>query len=365
MHDTTITPTEFVALTNQTLEYAYPVVRIVGELANFKVAKGKWIYADIKDEQSSIRLFGTVYQLPGPLEDGMEVEIVANPRLHNQFGFSLNLVSIRPVGQGSIKKASDLLAQKLYREGLFDEERKRQLPHIPERIALITGSETAAYHDFVKVLNARWGGLKIDHFESLVQGDSAPAELVQALQSANTGDYDAIVVIRGGGSADDLSAFSHESVVRAVAASRIPTLVAIGHEVDESLSELAADKRASTPSNAAELLVPDRAESLEYLAVLRDRVAVSAQSFIDLKRQELVGYQDYITRTIQGHVDRLSTNLLHAQELLEKLHPSQLLSQGFALVQKDGVIVRSSKDLSTTDTIHITMNDGTKEAQVQ
>ena len=127
---------------NQTLEYAYPNVVIVGELANFKVSKNKWIYFDLKDEFASVRFFGTVYVLPGPLEDGMLMEVRGNPRLHPQFGFSVNVQSMRPVGKGSIKKAANLLEAKLRSEGLFDESRKRLLPHPPQTIGLITSKES-------------------------------------------------------------------------------------------------------------------------------------------------------------------------------------------------------------------------------
>ena len=256
----TLTVSEFVAVLNQTLEFAYPNVTVSGELANFRVSKNRWVYFDLKDEESSVKFFGTIYQLPGPLEDGMMLAVSGMPRLHPLYGFSVNVVSIRPVGEGSIKKAAKLLEAKLAGEGLFDLERKRPLPYPPTHIGLITSAESAAYRDFVKVLGARWGGIKISLIDVQVQGEVSPAQLVAAIEQFNQAAEppEVLVVTRGGGSAEDLQAFSTEQVTRAVAASRIPTLVAIGHEVDISLAELAADQRASTPSNAAELLVPDR-----------------------------------------------------------------------------------------------------------
>lgn len=282
---------DFVAYLNQTLEIAYPFVTIEGELSNFRVSKNRWVYFDLKDAGASVRFFGTVYSLPGPLEDGMVVRVSGSPRLHAQYGFSVNFQAIQPVGEGSIRKAADLLQAKLAAEGLFDPQRKRALPYPPRRIALITAGGSAAYADFIKITNARWRGLTIDHYDVLVQGEQAPGQIVAAIGAVNAlADVpDVLVLTRGGGSAEDLAAFSSELVTRAVAASRVPTLVAIGHEVDISLAELAADQRASTPSNAAELLTPDRQEVLRQLAA---------------DKQDL---RSALKRLVQGRLELLKT----------------------------------------------------------
>ena len=240
---------EFVGLLNQTLDFAYPNVVIVGELANFRVSKNRWVYFDLKDEHSSVKFFGTVYNLSGPLEDGMLLKVHGQPRLHNLYGFSVNILSLQPTGEGSIRRAADLLRSKLAAEGLFDEARKRLLPYPPTRIGLVTSKQSAAYADFIKILNARWQGIDIALIDVQVQGEVAPSQITAAIEqfSAAAEPPDVVVIIRGGGSAEDLASFSTEIVTRAVAGSRIPTLVAIGHEVDLSLAELAADHRASTP----------------------------------------------------------------------------------------------------------------------
>src|SRR5262249_23678661 len=152
---------EFVAVCNQTLEYAYPHVTVTGELANFRISKNRWVYFDLKDDEACVRFFGTVYQLPGPLEDGMTLAVSGVPRLHPLYGFSINVLSMRPTGEGSIKKAAQLLEAKLTQEGLFDPQRKRALPYPPTHIGLITSAESAAYRDFIKVLGERWGGVRI------------------------------------------------------------------------------------------------------------------------------------------------------------------------------------------------------------
>src|SRR5262249_41631813 len=162
--------------------------------------------------------------LPGPLEDGMLLHVRAVPRLHNQFGFSLNIINLQPAGEGSIRKAAALLEAKLAAEGLFDESRKRVLPYPPSKIGLVTSGESAAYADFIKIVQSRWGDIQIVHAEVQVQGEAAPAQIVAAIEQLNglATPPEVIVITRGGGSADDLQAFSTEQVTRAVAASRVP-----------------------------------------------------------------------------------------------------------------------------------------------
>lgn len=367
MNDLVLSVSDFVAVFNQTLEYAYPYVTIVGELANFRVSKNKWVYFDLKDDQSSVKFFGTVYQLPGPLEDGLMVQVGGTPRLHQLYGFSVNVQAIRPVGEGSLKRAAALLQAKLEAEGLFDPSRKRQLPYAPKRVGLVTSGESAAYHDFVKIMNERWGGVEILLADVQVQGDRAPGQIMAALDYFNTHDdpVEVVVITRGGGSAEDLAAFSTEQVTRAVAASRIPTLVAIGHEVDISLAELAADQRASTPSNAAQLLVPDKRHILEQLhssqQALGDylrRTVTDAQAGVEANVQELSVALDRMLQTL-GHELRLRT------QVLEALSPTAALRRGYAIVIKDGNVVRSAKNLRINDTITIKLHDGDIEATVR
>ena len=214
----------------------------------------------LKDKESNVRCFMTVWDLKAEIEDGMMVKVSGRPTLTQKWGFSFNLKSVQPAGEGALRRAFVLLQKKLTAEGVFSIERKRSLPRFPQHIALITSREAAAYSDFIKVLNARVGGLKISFIHTQVQGEKAPQQIIEALEAANTGltDLDVIVLARGGGSLEDLQAFNDEMVVRAVAASRTPTIVGVGHERDVTLAELAADVRASTPSNAAELLVQSR-----------------------------------------------------------------------------------------------------------
>jgi len=199
---------DFVALLNQALEYAYSGVVIVGELANLRVSKNRWVYFDLKDEFSSVKFFGTVYQLPGPLEDGMMLKVRGLPKLHNLYGFSVNVQTIQPVGEGTIKRAAQLLQAKLTAEGLFDEARKRSLPYPPARIGLITSKQSAAYADFIKILDVRWRGLEVELIDVQVQGEVAPAQITAAIEQFNGRPQppETLIIIRGGGSAEDLAA---------------------------------------------------------------------------------------------------------------------------------------------------------------
>ena len=357
-----------VGVLNQTLAYAYPDMTIVGELANFKIAKGRWIYADLKDDDAKLRIFGSVFNLPGPLEDGMMVQVVAEPRVHPQFGFSLNIKSIKPVGEGSLKKAADLLKLKLEQEGLFAPERKKSLPYAPEKVGLITSGQSAAYADFVKILNARWQGVEVRLYDVAVQGEAAVGEILEALTHFNQESVpvDAVVLIRGGGSADDLAAFSTEQVTRAVAASRIPTLVAIGHEIDISLAELAADMRASTPSNAAELLFPDRRDEMRRLSILRERLSNVVENYLVSKQQELSRTKSDLGSMIEKVLDAKLQNLAHASALLEAVHPRTTLKRGYALVQNEkGKLVSSVAQTKKDDSLKLTFADGETGVRVE
>jgi exodeoxyribonuclease VII large subunit len=359
------TVSDFVAVFNQSLDMLFPSVVIVGELSNLRISKGMWVYCDLKDDFSSVRFFGTTRALPGPLEDGMMVEVFGRPYLHPKFGFSVQIDSVQAVGEGSIKKAQDLLAKKLEAEGLFDPARKRNLPFPPTRIGLVTSVESAAFSDFTKIIAARWPALEIEMFDVQVQGVDAPGQIVAAIEKANqSSELDALVLIRGGGSKDDLQAFDHEVVVRAVAGSRIPSLVAIGHERDVALSELAADQRASTPSNAAELLVPDR--SLELNDLQRLKLSLN---------ELMVGYCDTIRRDTQHISERAQDLLLHklrdaqqqlhtSKKLMQLLDPRQPLERGFAIVKDaKGKVLRSADLARTASLLTLEFNDGNVQAR--
>lgn len=359
-------PTDFVAVFNQTVSTAYPLVTIEGEVSNYRIAKERWVYFDIKDEFSSLRVFGTVYQLSYAIEDGMLVRLNARPELHPQYNFSLQMVDVVPSGQGSIKKSFDILHAKLTAEGLFDESRKRFLPYPPTRIGLITSNEAAAYGDFIKVLTARWPLIQIDLANVRVQGDSAAGEIIAALHHFNLlpEPVEVIVVIRGGGSAEDLLTFQDEHLTRAIAESRIPTLVAIGHERDISLAELAADVRASTPSNAAELIAPAKDDVLMHYRQRQQGCREIVAGLVASWRRDLDEASQFAENKVGQIIENQRMELRRISEVLLAFNPSSVLKRGYALVRQGNVVVRSAKQLKTGDKFALNFHDGEKRASV-
>ena len=364
--DAEITVSEFVALCNQAFDYVFPSIVITGELANLRVSKGKWVYFDLKDEECTVKFFGTVYMLPGPLEDGMMLKVRGQPRLHKQYGFSVNVMTIQPAGEGTIKRAAKLLEAKLQKEGLFDESRKRPLPYPPSKIGLITSKQSAAYADFVKIINARWQGVEIQLIDVQVQGEVAPTQIVAAIEQFNSEAEvpEVLILIRGGGSPEDLAAFSTESVTRAVAASRVPTLVAIGHEIDESLAELAADKRASTPSNAAELLVPDRQNVLQHLESGKLSLHDAIARTIRAQKDELKLYAKDIDSLLKTNIQSAKAAIAAKVQVLEALSPEAIMRRGYAVVRLDGKPIRDTAELKKNDIVSVEMTVGKFEAEV-
>lgn len=358
---------DFVALLNQTLEIAYPNVTIVGELANYRVNRGRWVYFDLKDEFSSVKFFGTVYQLPGPLEDGMLLKVSGQPRLHQLYGFSVNVMSLQPVGEGSLRRAADLLQAKLAAEGLFDEARKRPLPYPPRRIGLITAKQSAAYADFIKVLAARWQGITIELIDVQVQGEIAPPLITTAIERFNAMSEppDVLVLIRGGGSAEDLAAFSSEQVTRAVAASRVPTLAAIGHEIDLSLAELAADQRASTPSNAAELLVPDRRQVLQSISQTGEQLSQIVKRRLQADQDDVQLQSQHLRQQVTDLIKHSKIQTASARQVLAAYDPAAILRRGYAVVRHNGRALRAAEQLKTDDRVEVQLSRGGFSAQVK
>jgi exodeoxyribonuclease VII large subunit len=340
---------DFIALTNQTLEFAYPSVEVEGEVASFKVNQGKFVFFDIKDASGSVGCFMMVWQLRVPIEDGMKVIVTAMPKITQWGKFSLTVRLIRPSGEGSLKKSFELLRAKLDKEGLFTLERKRPLPRIPRHVAVISSTDAAGYADFIKIVNDRWGGVKIDVAHVQVQGTNAPDQMIKALKYFNSRKVlpEVIVIIRGGGSADDLSAFNDEALVREIATSRVPTLVGVGHEVDISLADMVADVRAATPSNAAQILVPDRNEIIRSVHVqLRSLLPRTGQA-IERQQQEVRQYLERVITAISQRHEMHEDQLRNIRQVLAELNPQKVLERGYALMRgeaKVGNIIEIEKD---------------------
>jgi len=335
---------DFIAVANQTFEYAYPNILIEGEISSFKVNQNKFVFFDLKDSTGSIGCFMTIWQMRVPIQDGMKVIVSAIPKLTQWGKFSLTIKSIRPSGEGALKKSFEILKAKLEADGLFAPERKRQLPRIPEHVAVISSTGAAGYADFIKIIGDRWGGIKVDVANVQVQGESAPDQIIRAINYFNQQEIlpEVIVIIRGGGSADDLSTFNDEPLVRAIAASRIPTLVGVGHEIDESLADLAADVRAATPSNAAQILVPDKSEIIRAVRVQVSSLLPRISQIIDQQRQIIRLNLSDAFEDIVRFIDEKSLRIMHLKSILSQLDPKTILARGYALIRgtaKVGVMI--------------------------
>lgn len=404
-----LTVSQLVDAINQSLTDLDQVV-VEGEVDEFKIVHSKWVTFQLKDETSTIGCFMTVWQYKTQIEDGMLVQAQGRPTLRNKGFFSFVVSKVQPTGEGALKRAFELLKQKLEQEGLFATERKRALPRFPQHIALITSREAAAYSDFIKVLTARHGGLTISFLHTQVQGADAPRQLTEALSYANTElpDLDAIVMVRGGGSLEDLQAFNDEMVVRTVAASRTPIIVGVGHERDTTLAELAADVRASTPSNAAELLMRTReeiqlsVENLRFglshaltnhlqqrqtaithgLSVLRLRMTATQQKIsqkiaslssiqqrlhhqLDILRERLKLLRDQLQTLIQETFRQQRQRTEQVVRVLNSLSPAKTLARGYSITRTTkGQVVKSATKLKQNEVFTTTFAEGSLTARV-
>jgi exodeoxyribonuclease VII large subunit len=369
MENLTLTVSECIALVNQTLEYAYPTVIVEGEVSSFKLNKDKYVFFDLKDSEGTLNCFMMVYQLRTPLEDGMRIQVMASPKLTKWGRFSLTVREVRLVGEGTIKRSFELLRQKLDKEGLFAPERKRLLPEFPVRIGLVTSTGAAGYVDFTTILNQRWGGMDVRVANVQVQGADAPGQIVKAIEYFNQSAQppEVLVIVRGGGSADDLAAFNDEPLVRAIASSRIPTLVGVGHEVDITLADLAADVRAATPTNAAQLLVPDRREISARLDTSLNRATRALDSRVKDVRDFIAEAEARSLRSIAGSYQALARRVSQASVVLTQLDPRMALNRGYALVRaQDGSLVRgTAKEITKGQVLTIELSQAIIKAGVQ
>ena len=329
---------DFQAVLNQIMETAFSGVVVEGEVSSFKINQGKFVFFDLKDDQASVGCFMMKFALRFPLEDGMKVRVRAIPKLTNWGKFSLTVQAVVPVGEGSLKKSFELLKKKLTAEGLFAPEKKRPLPENIVKIGVISSTQAAGYADFCKILNERWGGLELQVAHCQVQGIVAADQIMKALSYFNErSEVQVIAILRGGGSADDLAVFNDEALVRAVAASKIPVITGIGHEIDESLCDLAADVVASTPSNAAQMLSRDRKEIVVAIRSDINRI----NNLLNTKIDELiVDTRDVLRvgRDIVVKITTIESEIAAQKRVLAQLNPDNVLERGYALIRGEAKV---------------------------
>lgn len=382
-------------------------VSIEGEISGYHLNQGKWVFFDLKDEDSKIGCFAASWNLRASLEDGMQVVVHGTPRVYGKSGkFSIMVDSIELRGEGALRRAFELTKKKLEAEGLFDIARKRPLPEFPEKIGIIASRESAAYTDFMRIVNQRWGGVELYLYHVHVQGEQAVSDIIKAFEWFNTVGFQegvqSIALIRGGGSLEDLQAFNSEGVARAVFGSRIPTVCGVGHERDESLADYAADVRAATPTHAASLIVPDRAEISDTLSAYTASLSRSLEYALEWHAHGIQSHLSALTSSLHGHTMRfgqLQSSLLRADEQirhststlreactvkaarlndmiqniteqknattaffersLAHVNPLTVLKRGYTITRKAGSVVPRAKGLQSHETLSIQFADGT------
>jgi exodeoxyribonuclease VII large subunit len=387
---------ELTQLVKDLIEGSLAAVWVAGEIADLARPQSGHVYLTLKDAGAQLPAAmwrSTAGRVRFDLHDGLEVVCRGHLEVYAPRGrYQLIVEEIQPRGIGALELALRQLRDRLSREGLFDPARKRPLPPFPRRIAVITSPTGAALSDFLEVLRRRWRGVDVLVIPSRVQGEGSAEELAAAVALANrlTVPIDCLVLTRGGGSLEDLWAFNEEVLVRAICASRIPVVSGVGHEIDVTLADLAADVRALTPSDAAARVVPAAEEMGRHLQQLRGRLAGAMRSRVAASRgrwEMLAAHRAFSRPAAWVHdlarrVDELESRALysvrqclrHARQAVEglagkldSLSPVAVLGRGYSLTQRagDGQVVRDAAGLSIGETIRTRFAKGHATSRVE
>ena len=375
------------------LEGSFTSVAVQGELSNVKLHTSGHLYFTLKDEASQIS--GVLWRsraasLGFVPDDGRKVVVTGRLTVYEVRGiYQIDAFSIRPLGIGELQIAFEKLKKALAAEGLFDAERKRPIPEYPERIGVITSATGAVLHDMLNILGRRFPGVEVIFRPAKVQGAGAAEDIAAALADANEyGIMDVVILARGGGSLEDLWAFNEELVARAIAASHIPVISAVGHEVDYTIADFVADLRAPTPSAAAELVVRDRADLLSALREYTRSMADSFTRTIANRREQIrrllesysfnrpVDLLQQYSQRIDEVQRALRVGAVHMVQLtrasynglrqrMDALDPRLVLNRGYAIVRKEEHIVSSGKSLKSRELVEIEFHDGRIHSRVE
>lgn len=382
-------------LLKSVVEETFPQVWVSGEISNCTRAGSGHLYFTLKDESAQLKAVmwrNAAQRLRFQLQDGLEVIATGPLEVYPARGqYQIIVQQMQPKGLGALELALRQLQQKLSAEGLFDPARKRPLPTFPRRLALVTSPTGAAVRDLIQVITRRWPLVQLVVVPVAVQGEGAAAEIAEGLrQAARIPDIDVIITGRGGGSLEDLWAFNEEVVARAIAASPIPVVSAVGHEIDVTIADLVADRRALTPSEAGELVVPLLSDIEQILATAQQRLPAALRQRAGILRTTLDALaqrrcftrprerlHDWATRLDEGEA-RLQSAARHLAELarqrlsglgaaLQALSPLGILQRGYSLTRKlpSRVVVRSTADLRVGEEILTGLASGEVVSLVQ
>jgi exodeoxyribonuclease VII large subunit len=350
-----------------------PTIWVEGELTELR-RQSAWqtVFFTLKDPESGACLSaamprGQFDALRLELANGERVHVYGRPELWEQKGeLRLRALSIERFGLGEHLAALERLKQKLAAEGLFAETRKRALPRLPRQIGLVTGNDAAAKRDVLTAIQSRFPPARVLVAETYVQGPRAATAMVEALRAiCETPEIDVVILARGGGSFEDLLPFSDERLVRAIAECRVPVVSAVGHEQDTPLCDLVADRRASTPTAAGRLVVPELDELLAGLARSRDALARGTRRTLERHAQRLTRAHEGLRRGPALLVERRRAALAQTGGRLRALSPRSTLDRGYAIVRRDGDLVRSAEAVSAGDAVAIEVADGSFGARVE
>ena len=373
-------------------DFSLSSIYLRGEVSNFKTYPSGHSYFTLKDKDSMIAAVmwaSSAYKLTFRPKDGDEVLVHARISVYPPRGnYQLSVDHMELFGQGAELLRLQQLKAKLAAEGLFDESRKRPLPRFPLRVGVIAGKDSAGLRDIVVNIYRRYPLIELKQFPSLVQGKEAPKDLIKAFSLAMKEDLDVLIVARGGGSSEDLSAFNDEVLVRALATSRCPLISAVGHEVDVTLTDLVADKRVSTPTAAAIAAVPDKNEIYQYLDESSSRLFNALKGRLERLKEKL-GYlsnRAFFLRPASLYEDKIKDlsdisrrldqsfralieekkALLDRQEAkLKALSPQNVLSRGYSmLLDERGKVLESIEDVNKGQRVYTRLKDGIITAEV-
>ena len=354
-------------------EFGLEFVWIVGEISNFRgnYSSGHW-YFSLKDENTQISAvcfkWANQYIKFNP-ENGMEVICCGQVSVYEKQGsYQINVRYIEPKGIGAQALALEQLKEKLFSEGLFDESRKRELPFLPSTIGIVTSPTGAAIKDILKILDRRFPGLHIIISPARVQGKEAATEIVSALMILyKEKDVDEIIIARGGGSKEDLVVFNEEVVVRAIVKSPVPVISAVGHEIDITLTDLASDVRAATPSMAAEIAVREKDDLIYSLDEIKNRLFSSLTGFQHTWNKEIENLYDDLSRALRYKMESTALELGSISARLDALSPLKVLDRGYSITQKlpEKIVIKDSKNLKKEDELLIKFLKGSARCKVQ
>ena len=350
---------------DENLKYIY----VKGEISNFKMASNGHFYFSLKDEKSLIgaMMFSNyANRINFKPENGQEVVVFGSVDTYPGRGtYQIIVYQMEEVGAGQQLLELEKLKKKLLEEGLFDESRKRKINLYPNAIGVITAPNSAAIKDILFNIKRRYPIADIYVFYSAVQGENAPKELLKAFELAQTYPLDTLLIGRGGGASEDLSAFNDEALVRAIANSRMPVIACIGHEIDSTLVDFVADKRASTPTAAAELATVDRREIEEKLSFALQDMEESLKSRIQGMKDDLSSYKEDLDLEIRQLVSHYKELLAHKKVALEALNPDNVINRGFSLtVDEQGKPVSDIKQVKKGQKIRTILKDGVINSEV-